>query len=554
MELDFSSARMLPMPHQAEDTAAVVQHPFYFITSQMRTGKSKIVIDGAQFLYRLGIIDRVIVLAPDPVIDVWFDPEMGQLQEHLWENMQAKITRFHARSWSWRWPHDEAEPELQWFITNYEFIRRKQRMLEFLPYCTPRTLIVMDESSAVKTYDSDTTKMCSILRYHCGRVILLNGTPISHSPMDLFAQGNMLHPSILECKYITHFRARYCIMGGYEVRGRPTQIQGWRDLDDLQRRFAPYTVRRLQSDVLKHLPKKMKPVNLTAALTNTTWGIYKEMRDDAVVYLQGQDVATLAPQAVTKILRLAQITSGFLGGVEDISVEEVKEPLLAVEPDATPALENEHGLPAGWLIADTAPRPNLAAVVGTPAAGFDGVVEIGREKLDVLLWLLEQKLNEEDMLKIVVWCRFKPEHARMMREVTAFYAKHPRYRTNIAAIVGGQKKSDRLAAMKLMHPDTAPPEGVFIGGTFGTGSKGTNMTAAHTSVNCSYDHSLEKYLQSGDRVYGPGQVTDVGYYNIIATGPKGQKTIDHIIVKARDEAEDLANWTTSAWIKALKVE
>lgn len=546
------------MPHQREDALALVQHPFYFITSQMRTGKSQIVINGVQFLFREGSINRVIVLAPDPVVDVWFDPDMGQLQEHLWHSLHCKITRFHSRSVSWRWPTDDAVPQLEWYITNYEFIRRKNRMLELLPLCGPKTMIVMDESSAVKSYDADTTKMCSILRYHCGRVVLLNGTPISHSPMDLFSQGNMLHPSILECKYITHFRARYCIMGGYEVRGRPTQIQGWRDLDDLQRRFAPYTVRRLQADVLKHLPPKMKPVNLTAALTSTTWATYKEMRDEAVVYLEGENIATLAPQAVTKILRLAQITSGFLGGVQDISVEEIEEPMLTLEPDAQAEVINEHGLPVGWLLPDTTtPRQNIASnqtTIGVRDPAFEGVVEIGREKLDVLLWLLQKKLEEETLLKIVVWCRFKPEHARMMREVTAFYAKHPKYRTNIAAIVGGQKKAARLEAMKLMHPDTAPPEGVFLGGTFGTGSKGTNMTAAHTSVNCSYDHSLEKYLQSGDRVYGPGQVSPVGYYNIIATGPKGQKTIDHIIVKARDEAEDLANWTTSAWIKALKEE
>src|SRR6185295_12658233 len=113
-ELDWSLVRMPPMPHQAEDTLEVVKQPWPFITSQMRTGKTKIVIDGAQFLYKLGLIDRVLVFAPDPVIDVWFDPEMGQLQEHLWDSITAKIVRFQARSWSWRWPHGDAEGGMEW--------------------------------------------------------------------------------------------------------------------------------------------------------------------------------------------------------------------------------------------------------------------------------------------------------------------------------------------------------------------------------------------------------------------------------------------------------
>ena len=43
----------------------------------------------------------------------------------------------------------------------------------------------------------------------------------------------------------------------------------------------------------------------------------------------------------------------------------------------------------------------------------------------------------------------------------------------------------------------------------------------------------------------------VSYFDIIATGPQGQKTIDHTVVKALKNKEDIANFTTSAWIDAL---
>jgi S-ribosylhomocysteine lyase LuxS involved in autoinducer biosynthesis len=46
----------------------------------------------------------------------------------------------------------------------------------------------------------------------------------------------------------------------------------------------------------------------------------------------------------------------------------------------------------------------------------------------------------------------------------------------------------------------------------------------------------------------------VAYFDIVATGPQGQRTIDHVIVKARMERQEVADWTASAWIKALSDE
>lgn len=106
--------------------------------------------------------------------------------------------------------------------------------------------------------------------------------------------------------------------------------------------------------------------------------------------------------------------------------------------------------------------------------------------------------------------------------------------------------------MQLLHPSTSPMDSpVFVGGTFGTGAYGLNLTGASISVNCSFDYSLGKFLQSADRVYGPGQTAPVAYFDIIATGPKGERTIDHAIVAARRANESIANWVVSDWVKAL---
>ncbi len=124
----------------------------------------------------------------------------------------------------------------------------------------------------------------------------------------------------------------------------------------------------------------------------------------------------------------------------------------------------------------------------------------------------------------------------------------------IGFIHGGQKRHEREAALRLLDPRTAPPGPVFFGGTYGTGALGINLTACHTVINMSADYSLWKAQQTAARVDRPGQVHPVSYYDIVAVGPKNQRTIDHAIIKARREREDVALWTTSRWLDAMEIE
>jgi hypothetical protein len=549
---DLSDMRRWPFTHQVEDVESALQHPYFFITSEMRTGKSKIVVDTAQYAFLENRIDRVIVIAPAPVRDVWFDPVIGEFSKHLFNRIPASIIEFHSRVRIWRWldgrVQDPREPiavgrRLEVIITNFEFLRSKARVGQLLAYCGPRTLLVGDESSFLKAHDSQQTISFLQLRKACGRVILLNGTPIFHSPLDLFSQGNILHPSILNCRFITYFKARYAIQeavlgpGGKALKGpRGHEVQkvaGWTNLDDLQKRFAPVTVRRLQKDCLD-LPPKLDPVTLTATLTPETWRIYNEMRQDLLVWLKSGEVSRSGSMAI-RVMRLAQITSGFVGGIEDPGIDEIEDDLLA-------SLE----LPPTAFDPDVVPFD--APVYEQPKATADYQI-IGREKLDVLLWFIKQKLEADPNFHLVTWGRFRPEMFRILDEVAATF---PHF--NIGAIMGSQKREDRIRALDLLHPDTSPAGPTFVGGIEGTGSFGLNMTAAHTCVTISSGYSPGRSAQTLDRVYGPGQTEPIAYYNIVAVGPKNQKTIDHAVLAARLNGENIANWTAAAWVRAISLE
>lgn len=524
-EQDFSRCRLVPVrnpdgtmymsgvkDHVKIGVRALIANPFFGLFDEMGGMKSAQIIIAAQFMYEKGLIDRVIVVAPASVRTVWFEPELGELAKHLWFDSPALVSEYHSRISQWNW-QEPKEPRLRWIITNYEFIRNHDRLMQLMRYGAPKTFLVLDESSAVKNHRAEQMNASLKLRERCGRVAILNGTPVANTPMDMYAQGEILSPKILNVKSFFHFRARYAVMGGWQNR----QIIEYQNLEDLQNRFKPYVLRRLKRECLD-LPPVLPAVTLTVPLTTNTWNkYYKPMRDDMVAWLSSTTVS-VAQQAIVKSMRLAQITSGFLGGI----VEELED------------IDDETGEEFTNLISDTQ--------------------EIGREKLDFTMNWHKEQLVVDPNLKLLTWSRFIPELKRYLEEVKKTFPSHKIGCVAGKALLGMKKKQEREMTMRLLDPRTAPPGPVTAGGTLGTGSLGHNFTACHTTISMSGDYSPWKKSQADARVDRPGQVHAVSNYDIVATGPNGQKTIDHIIVKARRGKEDVANWTSAAWVRALTEE
>lgn len=550
-----SRCRIAPFAHQIIGVETMRQRSYFLLADEMGAGKSKQAIDLAQVLHVYDHkIRRVIVVTDASIRPVWFDPEFGELAKHLWKGLPSRVIEYHAKMnvWNWETTAPPREPQMEWLVTNYDYIidaeyDSKKRLIggrlkELVDWAGPDTLLILDESSAVKNHKAVRTKACEAIRKRCGYVLLLNGTPIANSPLDMFSQGNIMNPGILDCRGVTQFRARYAIMGGYmaEIQrgGRTfkiaTQVLRWTNIEDLQRRFAPFILRRLKKDCMD-LPEQLPPVTLTATMSKTDWATYKSMRDDMVAWI-GSGVAS-TQQVIAKVMRLAQITSGFLGGIEEFQ-------------DIIDARGSEESHP-DWI-----PTLPLEFELKAPAK----VQEIGTAKLDLFLSWLDDRLIEEPTMKLIVWCRFRPELERLVRVLREKYGKGlllpsgVKYDLRVEAMHGGQKPEERERALRLLDPRTTTEGPGIVAATVGTGGKGHTFTAAHTVVNMSYDYSLEKYLQARDRVHRFGQTHPVSNFDIACVGPAGQKTIDHLIIRARTSKENLADMTTSAWVNALTEE
>jgi len=524
--VDLSQARRQPYAHQRVGVEALVAetHPpsgriypgCFALFDEMGVGKTKQLIDASQILHQEGAITRVLVVVPNSVRGVWYDNETGELSKHLWTSQPAVIAEYRGGSRKWFWVDGKpwhgscseagmrAQDGLVWLITNYERIRMKAELEALLSWVSDgRTWLVLEESNAVKSHKSIQTKAAMALRRKCVRVTLLNGTPIDNSPADLYSQAAIMDPRILRCKDFYHFRGRYAKMGGYELK----QIVGWHDLEEVQERLGPYVLRRLKRDCMD-LPDKLEPVTLSVALEPKTWEMYKAMRDEMVAWVNEQS-ASIATQAGVKAMRLSQICSGWVGGVKDLILDEQA-------PDSA------------------LPDPEIR--------------EISSEKTDLLLSWIRDRLAEDPKFRLVVWCRFRPELLRLVRKVEMLD------NMRVGCLIGGQSEAQRREALRLLDPETAPEGPTVVAGITSVGSMGITLAAAHTVVHLSNGTSLKHRLQADDRVHRPPQRNVVSYFDVVATGPQGQRTIDFAIVRALRNKQTLADWTAQAWVSALLEE
>ncbi len=499
MPLDLQPERwkIKPYAHQVVGVRLLVEHKAFGLFDEMGCGKSAQVVNSACLLAESGAIDVVLVISPAAVRSVWLNPEWGEIRKHAW--LPSRALEFHSKV---RLMWQDEGVRLDWVVTNYEYLRIEEHRDELLRLLHGRRiLMVTDESSFIKNRRAAQTKACVAVGRQAARRVILNGTPVGNNVFDLWSQMNFLDPKILPYKNFYHFRSEFAVMGGWHDK----KVIQWKNLDRLQELIAPHVIRREKKDCLD-LPSKIR-TKIEVPLSEATWKVYKEMRDEAVVWL-GEN-PSMAAQAGVKVMRLSQITSGFLGGF--------------IEP------ENE--------VMSLSVERRIAVQV--PAAR-----EIGREKLDLLRGWVTERLEEDPGRKIIVWCRFRPELERVAADLADML---PTYR------LYGQGRKERAEAVDRFSKieDKNP---ALLAGQVQAGGFGLNLIAADVVVYLSNDFSLLTRLQSEDRVHRPGQTKHVVYLDVLATGPKGQKTIDAHISKALQEKEDIATWTCAAWKQALTEE
>lgn len=172
--------------------------------------------------------------------------------------------------------------------------------------------IIVDESQKVKSPTGRASKWVAALARTnpTAKRLALTGTPMPHSPLDLFGQFRFLDPDIFGPSFV-RFRARYAVCD----RMFPSKVLRWVRQDELTAKLDAHAW-RVKADEVLDLPDAIHET-LDVELEPAVKRFYDALARDMAAELDSGVVT--AANALTRLLRLHMATSGYtrLDGTAD---------------------------------------------------------------------------------------------------------------------------------------------------------------------------------------------------------------------------------------------
>lgn len=565
---------------------------------RMGTGKSRVVVDLVS-TYETCV---AVILCPKSVVDVWpaefrkwFPGKVGTVgvpQEDVTIVSVGNMTK------SWTSSQKAAEferimalrplPRRVVLVANYETAIADG----FLKTLHNRvwSVAVLDESHRVKAPTGVTSK--HIAKIMAKKRLCLTGTPLPHSPLDVFAQARFVDRRVFG-PYWTLFKKRYAVMGvalppglSLEARqklealgtnkkvhavqllktqkfkswrrqairdrlvdwlhnnGPPLQeadwsrlgrvetaklmdVVGFQHMDELREKMRSFTFQVRTEDVL-NLPE-CQHVRRLVTLGKRSRKAYQDMEHSFVSWVR-QGVAVTAQNALVRVGKLQQITSGFLILPDE---EEQDDALADFQDSFAKALRgfmDEHSLSAFTAGSLSYRREDLdvqdVAEEGRLLESSSGALAavIGTEKRDALADILEDLGPDEP---VVVFGHFRVD-LDMIQEAAEAAGRECYELSGRRRQLDQWKKATR-------EIDPAP----VIAVQMQSGGVGISLVEARYCIYYSMGFSLGDYVQSLARLHRPGQEREVTYFHLVAEDTidvrvygalqKRQKVIDSVL-------------------------
>ena len=259
------------------------------------TGKTKVVLDLAQlYCHTSGERLRVLVVCPKTIIDVW----IRQANSHLCNTIDWSISEIRRATSD---AHFDAQLSIR--VISYDLCWRREQMLSSYDW----DMIVADESHYIKNRTARRSKALHRLGRDIPMRVIMTGTHIVKSPLDVFSQFKFLRSEIFGTSW-KRFREQYAIMGGYYGK----EVVGFQNLEELRSKVHSVAIVKRKEECLD-LPPKIHE-NIYLDLDKQARSVYEGMAEEMVVWIEqnAESLVGFAQIALTKMLRLSQITGGFL--------------------------------------------------------------------------------------------------------------------------------------------------------------------------------------------------------------------------------------------------
>lgn len=204
----------------------------------------------------------------------------------------------------------EDDCEYSVVVMSYDNLARTWSMFQMIEW----DLAVLDESHYIKSPSTKRWKFAQKLRDRSKARMCLTGTPIANTPLDLYTQFEFLGKGWSGFSNWKAFRSFY---GVFEDSGNGHErLVGCQNMPFLQERLARQSFVIRKEEALPDLPEKVYDV-VEVEMSKKQREAYDSLATQLALEIENEldsdrPKQLLVNNVLTKLLRLAQITSGFI--------------------------------------------------------------------------------------------------------------------------------------------------------------------------------------------------------------------------------------------------
>jgi len=299
-----------PFEHQRTALKLGAKEHLYGFFMEMGTGKTKVSIDNAAYLFCESKITSVVVIAPNSVYKNW----IKEIETHSSVENNINVHKVDKK-------FDYLPDKLNWYLFNVEALSHTsgvKRVKEVIKHVGDQTMFIIDESTTIKNRSAKRTKNIIELGKLAAYKRILTGSPVTKSPLDLFSQCQFLDKDLLGYSSYFAFQSRYAEMQEVDMGGTVLSLPRYfKNLDELETKLKTFSYRVKKEDCLD-LPEKIyqkRHVDLSTEQRKN----YNDLKERARTIVEDETVSYA--NKLTEILRLHQIANGFVKSNDGTIVE-----------------------------------------------------------------------------------------------------------------------------------------------------------------------------------------------------------------------------------------
>lgn len=206
---------------------------------------------------------------------------------------------------------DNDEQQYTMLIVSYETMTRMIEQIKQIEW----DMAILDEGHFIKSNRTKRAKASMVLRESAKQRMLLTGTPVANSPLDVYSQLEFLGKGWSGFQSWDSFKDFY---GVYEQGQHGSTLVGLQNMPFMRERLAARSFIITKEEALPDLPDKVYDI-WEVVMTPEQRDCYNTVRKDLMYEIEqdlanaiGSNKSMVINNVLTKMLRLAQITSGFV--------------------------------------------------------------------------------------------------------------------------------------------------------------------------------------------------------------------------------------------------